>query len=107
METITILVPAVVENRYNDDTLDWTDTTDTDVDGCIVYPRTSDEDNDNRSALISGLTVLLPPNAPTVPHTARIQARGAVWEVAGDDADWQSPWGWEPGREVNLRRVDG
>lgn len=106
METVTILVPAEAEGRYGDTVLDWDTTTDTDVE-CIAYPRTSTEDNENRSALISGLTLLLPPDAPEIPHTARVRARGHVWEVDGDVGDWKSPWGWEPGLEVNLRKVAG
>ncbi len=106
MEEITIQVPATAADRYNNDTADWTDTTDTVV-SCIVYPRTSSEDNDLRTALVSGLTVLLPADADAIPHTARVVARGQTWEVDGDDADWSSPWGWEPGRQINLRRADG
>lgn len=106
MECITVKVPATATDRYNNSAPDWGDTTDTTV-SCIVYPRSSSEDNDLRTALVSGLTVLLPCGADPIPHTARIVARGETWEVDGDDADWVSPWGWEPGRQVNLRRVDG
>ena len=106
METITVKIPTTDVDRCNNATPDWSDTTDTDIEA-IVYPRSSSEDNELRSALISGLTVLLPPDAPAIPHTARVEARGRTWEVDGDDGDWKSPWGWEPGREVNLREVKG
>lgn len=107
METITILAPDTTENRYGDTTLDWSTPTETEVEA-IVYPTTSSEDNTNRSALITGLTVLFTdPTAPTLTHVSRIEARGETWEIDGGLGDWSSPWGWQPGQEVHLRRVEG
>lgn len=107
METITIHTPSSETNRYGDVVDDWSTATDTDVTDAIVYPLTSSENNDNRSALITGLAVLIPDDGVVVPHNARVTARGELWEVDGDVADWSSPWGWDPGRQVNLKRVDG
>lgn len=106
MEIVTVTTPAVVTNRYGDDELDWGSASSVDV-RCIVAPRSSSENNENRSALQSGLTLLVPASAAVITHNARVVARGETWEVDGDDADWVSPWGWEPGREVHLRRVAG
>mgnify|MGYP006886051287 CR=1 FL=1 len=107
METVTILTPTEGTNRYGDTELDWSAPTETDV-CAIVYPTTSSEDNENRSALITGLTVLFPDQCPpTLSHTSRVEARGETWEIDGDMGDWSSPWGWEPGHEVRLRRVQG
>lgn len=107
METVTIHTPATTTNRYGDLELDWDAATDVEVTDAIVYPLTSSEDNANRSALITGLAVLIPDDDVEVPHNARVTARGETWEVNGDVADWSSPWGWDPGRQINLRRVDG
>lgn len=107
METVTILTATETTNRYGDTTLDWS-TPDTRSVEAIVYPTTSSEDNDKRTALITALTVLFPTaEPPPLDHRNRIIARGETWEVDGDIGDWRSPWGWQPGHQVNLRRVEG
>lgn len=107
METITIIRPATTTNAYGDTALDWGTTTTTDV-KAIVYPRstTPNENNANRTAVIVGLTALLPDGAD-VQSTDRITARGETWEALGEPGDWRSPWGWKPGLQIDLERVEG
>ena len=106
MESVVVRTPVMVLDRYNNEVADWDAASEATV-VCAVCPRSSSEDNGNRSALVSGLTMLLPAGAVAVPSHARVVARGRVWEVDGDDADWVSPWGWRPGREVHLKAVVG
>lgn len=107
MEAVVILNPGTRTDGYGDEVADWSDPTRTEAEA-ICWPATSSENNDGRSALISGLNVLFPdPCPPEMTHTSRIEARGATWEVAGDLGDWRSPWGWQPGHQVTLRRVEG
>lgn len=107
MEEVTILTATETTDRYGDTVLDWSDPTSETVEA-ICYPTTSSEDNDKRTALITGLTVLFPTaDAPPLGHRDRLVARGETWEVDGDIGDWRSPWGWQPGHEMRLRRVEG
>lgn len=107
VETVTILTATETTDRYGGTVLDWSDPTSRQVEA-ICYPTSSSEDNENRSALTVGLTVLFPTaTAPTLTHRDRLVARGETWEVDGEIGDWRSPWGWRPGHQVALRRVDG
>lgn len=104
-ETITIQSPTETTNRYGDVDLDWDDPTETTI-AAIVWPRTNEEDNDKRTATITGLSVVVPLGTAVTP-VDRIVARGVTWEVDGEPADWTAPWKWEPGVQVDLRRVAG
>ena len=79
----------------------------TEVTGCAVAPRQAGEQiGQGRIAVTSGLTLYVPPGADVLPSD-RFEVRGAVWEVEGEPAVWRSPFtGWEPGREVELTRVE-
>lgn len=78
----------------------------TDITGCAVAPRQAGEQiGQGRIAVTSGVTLYLPPGADVLPSD-RFEVRGAEWEVEGEPAVWRSPFtGWEPGREVQLTRV--
>lgn len=78
-----------------------------DITGCAVAPRQAGEQiGAGRIAVTSGLTVYVPPGADVLPSD-RIEVRGVVYEVEGEPAEWRSPFtGWEPGREVQLIRVE-
>lgn len=80
---------------------------DLDIPGCGVAPRQAGEQiGQGRIAVTSGLTLYVPPGADVLPSD-RFEVRGAVWEVEGEPAVWRSPFtGWEPGREVQLTRVE-
>lgn len=104
-ETVSILTAETVTDRYGDTEQDWTDPVSRTA-KAIVYPRTSEENNDKRTAVISGLTLLLDVDT-TIAHDERVEVRGGVWEVDGDPGDWSAPWGWQPGQQVDLRRVEG
>jgi len=104
-ESITIQTAAEVVDRYGNVVRDWAAPLSLVVLG-IVYPRTTSEDNDGRTAVIQGITVLLPAGT-NVAAENRIVARGRTYEVVGDPSDWRSPWGWEPGIQVDLERVAG
>ena len=85
------------------------------IEGCGWYPRTSDENNERRTATIVGLTLYGPYGAdirsddrvvlPDVPARG-LSRRERTYRVDGEVGDWRSPLtGWEPGFEVNLERV--
>jgi hypothetical protein len=104
-EPVTIQTATEVVDRYGNVVREWAAPGTVNVLG-IVYPRTSSEDNDGRTAVIQGLTVLLPTGTPVAPAD-RVVARGGTYEVVGEPADWRSPWGWQPGIQVDVERVAG
>jgi hypothetical protein len=77
------------------------------IPGCAVAPRQAGEQiGQGRIAVTSGLTLYVPPGPDILPSD-RIEVRGVVYEVEGEPAEWRSPFtGWEPGREVQLTRVE-
>lgn len=105
-ETITVQTPTVVTNAYGDSHDDWTNPT-TRTTKAAVWPRTTAEDNDQRHATITGISIAVAPDEPEIPYNARIVARGRTWEVVGIEADWLAPWGWHPARLLDLEQVEG
>ena len=108
METVTIRRPTTTTDRYGNTVSDWSDPTDTTADALAIYPRSEGdpEINAGRTAVIVGLTVLLPIDTDVAP-TDRMVVRSVVYAIEGEPGEYRAPWGWEPGIEVALRRVDG
>lgn len=75
--------------------------------GVAVAPRYSTEANDNRSAVIVGLTLYFPAGSDVL-STDRWRVRGAVYETDGDAASWVNPFtSVNHGLEVAVKRVTG
>lgn len=107
-ETVIRIRAPLVTDRYGNQVFDWDNATRSEVSGCGVAPRTSDEETETgRQGVIVGITVYVPAGTDISAHD-RMEVRGEVYEVAGEVADWRSPFtGWAPGLVVNLRRVEG
>ncbi len=108
-ESVTIQTPGSTStDRYGNTTADWSNPTETVVDGVAVAPRHDRENpGDARSAVIVGYQLLMPATASVDAHS-RVVVRGEVHEVDGMPGLWRHPMsGWEPGVEVLTRRVEG
>jgi hypothetical protein len=74
---------------------------------CAVWPSSSTEVNDNRSAVITSLEMALPAGAD-VRSTDRLVWRGATYEVIGEPFPWHNPFtGWQPATQVTVQKVTG
>lgn len=72
-----------------------------------IAPRTSEEPDPDRGAVVVGLAVLAPVGTVVGPHDL-VDIDGYEFEVDGEDADWtKGPFGWEPGVAFNLKRTEG
>lgn len=109
-ETVVVLTGAAVDDPYSGEStvIDWSEPTEVEVRGCAVAPRTSSEPTqDARTAVITGMTVYLPPGTVITPQS-RLRVRGELHEVDGEAGVWISPFtGWTPGVEVATKRVAG
>ncbi len=105
-ETVTILRPGPpVEDDYGND-VPGPDT-ETQVAGCAVWPRTSNEDNQARAQVIEGLNLVAPYGTDIRPHD-RVKIGDLIYEVDGDPGDWASPLtGTKAATQVSLTRVTG
>jgi hypothetical protein len=73
------------------------------VEGAVVYPRTSGESSD-RSATVEGQYVaLLPVEESVVKQTMRLLWRGRTYEVDGDAMPWVFLSSGYAGCQVNLK----
>lgn len=82
-------------------------TTQTDITGCVVWPRGSSEVPQGQDTVTSGLTVLLPP-ATAVEAVDAVIVHGDRYEIDGEPAIYHSPFtGRDPGVEINLTRITG
>lgn len=83
--------------------------------GCMWAPRTSSEENEGRTSVITGLQLYGPPRPDILfddeiilPHVLDQPAaeKKRTYRVVGDVGNWYNPLtGWEPGFEVALERV--
>jgi hypothetical protein len=79
----------------------------TDIGGCAVWPRSSDEDNRARQQVTEGLNVVAPYGSDIRPHD-RIRVRGLLYEIDGEPGSWASPLtGTKAGVQVSLTRITG
>lgn len=74
------------------------------VKGCVIWPRTSTEDNTRGEVIIDGYNVFTPPD-PDIEATDQIEARGELWEVEGRPGDYRTAGGRKKGVWVILKRV--
>ena len=106
-EAVTVLQPGTDTDRYNNTILDWSDPGSTVVPGCQVDPGTSTEVLDGRDAVVSTITVYMPPGT-AVTCLDRLTVRGGTYEVVGDPATWVTPrTGAVKGLVVSAKRVTG
>jgi hypothetical protein len=86
------------------------------LEGCAWAPRTAEENEDNRTTVIVGLTLYGPFGAdirfddrmilPDMPGAAPQPRKQRTYKVIGDPGVWHNPLtGWKPGLEVALERV--
>lgn len=109
-ETVVILTPATVTDRYQNVTYDWSNPTRRTVSRVVVAPRRAadtEATEQGRQGVILGLTLYLPARTEITAHD-RVEVRGDIYEAVGEEGIWRSPHTeWDPGIEVALRRVEG
>lgn len=73
-----------------------------------IAPTTSNEPDPSRTAVVTGYTLLAPPDGEPVTPLDRFVLDGVEWEVVGEIADWtRGPFGFRPGVSINLTRAAG
>ena len=88
-KTVTLLSRAATgRDSLGNDV--YTDTS-TNVAGCIVYPRGSQELVQGQDLVTDGLTVLFPPGT-AVKATDRAVVDGVTYEVDGEPSVWSNPF---------------
>ncbi len=109
-ETVDILTATPVTDRYGNTTYDWTSPTRRSVSRVVVAPRRAADSESRelgRQGVIVGLTLYMPPGTSITAYD-RVEVRGEVYEVEGEEGDWRSPHtSWRPGIEVAVRKVTG
>lgn len=109
-ESVTVLRGTPVTDPYSGEETgtDWSTPTATVVTDCGVAPRLTPESPANdRTLIIEGYTVFMPYGTDVL-ATDRVVVRGDTYDVDGDVGVWRNPFtGWEPGIEVNLKKVNG
>lgn len=81
--------------------------TEFDVLGCAVAPRSSSEDLQARDQVIVGLNVWLP-SGVVVYATDQMRVRGALYEIDGEPGTFSTPFTGSTGPvQVSLTRVSG
>lgn len=121
-EEVTVLRATVTTDAYNNDQRDWSDPDEYVLAGCAIAPSSTSEDNNGRTAVVTGLTVYATPEAATgaygwtaygdplviVLATDRLRIRGHVYEVVGEIGEWVDPFDNQTeGVEIQTQKVVG
>jgi hypothetical protein len=78
------------------------------ITGCAFDPGGTADLADTSRRGVETEPTLYAPAGTVVGSQDRIVVRGLAYEVAGDAADWRSPFtGWHAGVVIPLRRVSG
>jgi hypothetical protein len=90
-ETVYVLTPPVVTDRYGDTVIDWSLTPDEhEQHDTLLEPRPSGEDaREVRNQVTSGFTAYIQEPFPALTPQHRIRIRGSVHEILGEPADWR------------------
>lgn len=74
----------------------------------LTFRNSTESDARGRGGVVTGATVYLPTGTP-ITRADHVEARGVLYEVDGDVADWRSPSSSSRtgGLEVALRRAEG
>ena len=113
-ETFTRLRAPLVSDPYSveDIRAEWDDEDnppdELDIEDCAFDPGGSDEPVEaGRQAVITKPTVFAPFGSD-IEAADRLIVRGKTYSVEGNPGDYRSPFtGWEPGRVVELKLVEG
>lgn len=78
-----------------------------DIEGCAMAPRYSNEDNTNRTSVITGFSLFGPPGSDILAIDRVRTPDGNIYRVVGEAAHWgpHPMTGWAPGFEAALERV--
>lgn len=76
--------------------------TETDVAGCVVWPRSSTETENHSDTVIVGLSVLFP-SGTDIKATDQVRRAGVLYDVDGEPGTWDA----DTGIEVALTRGTG
>lgn len=107
-ETITRLRPAVTEDEYHNENLDWSAPASLAIGGvAIALGGTFDVGATDRQPTESDFDLYLPSGSDVV-STDRLIVRGKTCDIVGDPFDWRSPFtGWAPGMLVRASIREG
>jgi hypothetical protein len=105
-ETVTIIRPgSPTEDQYGNEVPG--PSTEVDVRGCAVAPRSSSEDLQARDQVIVGLNVWMPTGAD-VRATDQMRVRGVLYEIDGEPGAFVTPFTGTGGPvQVSLTRISG
>lgn len=108
-QQVTRLRGVTTTDRYDQQTLDWTNPGRLDIDQVALQPRSSVETTGTgRTTVVSGWWLCTRPGVDLDLTAAdRIEHGGLVLEVDGDVARWPAPGGGVHHVEAALRRVTG
>jgi len=108
LQSITIIRPAEVEDRYHNVRLDYgAAATRIPVSGVNVQPAGgSTEDTDDRQVTVTGWRLYTPRGMDLdLRETDRVEAWGTTMQVVGKVARWPAPGGGVHHVEADLREV--
>lgn len=99
-EIVVLIVPPQTDEHGDDVPGSGTEV---EVEGCVVYPRTSSEGADRSGTVEGQYVALLPVEESVVKQTMRLRWRGREYEVDGDAMPWVFLSSGYAGCQVNLK----
>jgi hypothetical protein len=99
-ETVVRQRPGSATDGHGNTVPDWTDPAELTIDGCLVAPGNTAEEQSQGDTVTSGFTVYAPSDVD-VAATDGVVVRGTRYLVLGEPARWP------PGTVIVLTRTEG
>lgn len=111
LQTVVVVRPGVLVDRYNNEKPDWGAATRTTVAGVNVQPATvpvqSTEHTRDRQTTVTGWRLFTPRGMDLdLRETDRVEVDGMVLEVDGKVGRWPAPGGGVHHIEAELKEID-
>jgi hypothetical protein len=105
-DTVTVVRAARVTDSRNDIYLDWTNTSEHDVERCRWQPGGGSELHGRRDGIVTDANLFAPHDADIDPRD-RIRFDGVVYDIDGPIKPWRSATGALAHLELALTIVEG
>lgn len=105
-KTVTIIRADRTEDRYGDSVLDWDNSSEHEVEKCILLPVEGEETLSLESDQVISRWTLDAPYDADITALDRVRYNDVTYEVDGSVQHWESPTGRLNHLEVMLKRLE-
>lgn len=105
-DSVTVLRAQVVEDRYGNESLDWSDPAEHEINECVLQPISGEETLSLDGNAVVSRWSFSGPKGADLTAMDRVTYQGETYEIDGYVRRWESPTGSLAHTEAMLKRVE-